>query len=98
MLGHSSIISEILEYRKTELQQGRTPTEIKLTDDQCRRLKNWCDSTKNVWIKPDGSRVVDEPLQFSDGIIFGMRFKCPNESSSPTAADRQRGAERKHGN
>lgn len=87
LLGRSSILSEILEYRKSELIAGRTPAEIKLTDEQCRRLKEWCDGTATVCIAPDGSTRISPGPKYSEGMIFGMRFNCPNDPSSATGAD-----------
>jgi hypothetical protein len=60
-----TIIEEIIDWRTSELKAGRTPTEIRLSDDQRRRLKQWCESNQL-----DRS----DPTRFSkDMMIFGMK-------------------------
>jgi hypothetical protein len=70
----ASIVSELLAFRKSELDAGRTPTEINLTDEQRKRLKGYCESTTTAVRAPDGRLLLSGHDFYSKGMIFGMRF------------------------
>ena len=68
-----TIIDEIIEYRTNELKAGRTPVKIPLSENQRARLKQWCESTEEVFTAPDGTKRISASLQYSDNMmILGM--------------------------
>ncbi len=71
-----TISEEILEYQTAELKAGRKPTSIKLTDEQKQRLKDWLDSTPEMFITPQGElRRNNGMIYYSEGMtIFGLRI------------------------
>jgi len=71
----NTIINEIADWQTSELIAGRNPQTIELTDDQHQRLKDWFESTKTVFITPNGSkRRSIAPLNYDGGAILGMRY------------------------
>jgi hypothetical protein len=78
-----SIIEEITDWRVSEIIAGRNPTEIRLSEDQRRRLKEWCESNQAVFIAPDGSERRSNPTPFyEDMVIFGMKVISERDDPS----------------
>jgi hypothetical protein len=44
------------------------------------------DSTETVVVAPDETKRISPGVRYSEGIIFGMRFKCPNADISQAGA------------
>ena len=67
-----SVIHEILEFRKRELERGRTPSWIELSSEQKAALKKWFEANEETCRDQDGQAVVIH--SYYDGTIFGMRY------------------------
>lgn len=70
-----SILNEILDYRRRELEQMRDPKETPLTAKQLTRLTNWTQTTGMDCIGPDRKRHPIPPFKADVGDrIFGMKI------------------------